>query len=117
MVIRWKWIPHQEDGVVVFMMRPAGVGCIQWNIIRRYLRVVARRKEEIFSAFTFINTTRPYIFDGRLPIIHYASVEDAVIRRWNLQHDWASSTGIKKRHEIDHIRVGSQGLIFPIQQA
>ena len=48
--------------------------------------------------------------------VHDAAVEHAIVGRRNLQHDWPDILRIEERHEIDHVRVGRERLVPPVQQ-
>src|SRR5215472_6137912 len=55
------------------------------NIAIGYLDLlVARWQEEIFAAFSLVHTTRSYILDSGLPVIHDATVDQAIICWWDL---------------------------------
>src|SRR5215472_12409409 len=55
------------------------------NIAIRYLGRVGRWQEEIFAAVSLVHTTRSYILDSGLPVIHDATVDQAIICWRDLQ--------------------------------
>src|SRR4029450_12272036 len=83
-----------------------------------YMALVARRQDQIPAAFSLVHAGRPDVLDRRLPAVVHASRDRAVGARWrNLEDGWAGLPGVDEREEIQHVRVGCEGLVLPIRQS
>lgn len=63
----------------------------------------------------YLSLSRSYILDGGLPVIHNATVDQAIIRGRDLQDHGTSILSIEKRHEVDNVGVWRQRLVFPVK--
>jgi hypothetical protein len=67
-----------------------------------------------FAARALVGAGRTDVLQRGLPRIHDAAVDDAVAGRRNLDHD-RSVLRIEERHEVDHVGIGRQRLVLPVE--
>ena len=88
----------------------------QRDIAVRHLLLVARRQDQIFAARALVDAGRADVFQRRLPGVHDAAVDDAIVGRRDLDHH-RPVLRVEEGHEVDDVRIGRQRLVLPVEQA
>jgi hypothetical protein len=52
-----------------------------------------------------------------LPDIHHRAVDHAIVGQRDFQHHWTGVLRVEERHQINHVGIRRERLVFPIRQA